>query len=186
MFRYFTYNVDTEEAAIYAKKVLGVKSFPSIKLYSFKADKKTDGKYLYGPKKTADDILKDLAFEVEDSSQILSVENVRAYVGDILKEHAIPVIFFSSDEESEATYLYKAYALMGRYSDRLRFARFKNPTQPILDLMNVKRNPAIIAVLGKGVEDHQVLYNSLKKIETEMLYIVSRNIAGLLVVPILL
>lgn len=141
----------------YAIGPLKIKSFPTIVFYPF-GHKKKVSKYTFPHEYNADEIIKDLDEYVDDKSISLTLENSRTFIAENLNQQKSPVIFLSNDEHDEVSLYYKAYTNVESLTDKLTFARFKNPTKLILASYNVQKLPALFVVLGKNEIDHQVAH----------------------------
>lgn len=150
-------NCQVSDHEEYALDFLKIKSFPIIVFYPFGV-KKRISKYTFHHEYRVEDIIKDLDEYIDDKSISLNLENSRSFITENLNSQKTPVIFLSTGEDEEAALYYKGYTNVDLLTDKLTFARFKNPTKSILNAYNVQKLPAMFAVMGKSEFDHQVAH----------------------------
>lgn len=65
---YYEFNANTPERLAFAQNILGIKTFPSIKLYPFQVEKKSISKFVYGPNISSKTIIEEIDEITDDES----------------------------------------------------------------------------------------------------------------------
>jgi len=125
-------------------ETLHIKSFPALIVFPVGKEKKLNNR-LHLPKfKALPEILHDISDLIPDKTDSLSQTDAQYYISDLVRSKKPTFILFYDSQDISMSY--RVIAQLSKYQGKMRFAKFKNPSQETKAMFQISRLPTLVAL----------------------------------------
>ncbi|EAS02957.1 hypothetical protein TTHERM_00494090 (macronuclear) [Tetrahymena thermophila SB210] len=152
--KYFEFLADTPEKVAFAESTLGIKSFPSIKVYPFQVEKKANSKYVYGHNISSKTIIEEIDEITDDESTGVSDDKTfQMLMSSALQEGKIVQILFHAKPRIPLGFRLASKGT--EYKKKFRFLNYRNAPQQLLQQTGIHKVPAVSVVFRNVPEEEK-------------------------------
>lgn len=144
MVEYYDLKCNVPSNEKFAKEILEIKKFPSLKFFPPGA-KKSNYKYNFEGDIDLKDFQKEVSELTEDDSTPLNEKDLQMFMSSAFQEEKIPVILFHQTRETFLSF--RTFTLMSKYTSKFKFFSFRDPSPKMLKDFNINQIPKLVALV---------------------------------------
>ena len=134
----------------FAKEILEVKKFPTLKFYP-PGLKKPNQRYNFEGDIDLKDFQKEVSDIVEDDSTPLNEKDLQMFMSSAFQEEKMPIILFHQNRETFISF--RTMTQMSKYTNKFKFFNFRDPSPKMLKDFNINQIPKLVALVKPAEDD---------------------------------
>ena len=140
----------------FCQDTLKVKEFPAYRLYPIgNKHRKLNSKIILSANAEFSEIEKEISDVVDNPTRTLTASNINKFIGEVIETKLPGVILFHNQDEINLSF--RVLAQLKRYNSHIIFGNFKNPSEDLMKLYNIKKLPLLVSVFYKDPDNDRLL-----------------------------